>query len=163
VPRYLQKFASQVLLGILNSGSIKRRAAHLAIGFARGHARRRWSDRAGFAHDAFYRACRAGVFMPILNKLGFDRLELVLCAAAPLRRDTVAFWEMLGVNVVELSGHTETAGGIICGQRGPFPRPGDVGTVPAGWEVKLASDGEVLVKSPDLFESYWNNAEATRA
>ena len=163
VPRYLQKFASQVLLGILNSSSIKRWAAHLAIGFARGHARRRWSGRAGFAHDALYRACRAGVFMPILNKLGFDRLELVLCAGAPLPPETMAFWQMLGVNVVEMYGQTETAGGIICGQRGPFPRPGDVGTVPAGWEVKLASDGEVLVKSPDLFESYWNNAEATRA
>jgi long-chain acyl-CoA synthetase len=60
-------------------------------------------------------------------------------------------------------GQTETAGGIICGQRGPFPRPGDVGTVPAGWQVKLASDGEVLVTSPDLFECYWNNQEATRA
>jgi long-chain acyl-CoA synthetase len=60
-------------------------------------------------------------------------------------------------------GQTETAGGIISGQRGPFPRPGDVGTAPAGWQVKLADDGEVLVKSPDLFECYWNNAEATRA
>jgi len=163
VPRYLQKFASQVLLGILNSSSIKRRTAHLAIGFARGHARRRWSGRAGFAHDALYRGCRAGVFVPILSKLGFDRLELVLCAGAPLPPETMAFWQMLGVNVVEMYGQTETAGGIICGQRGPFPRPGDVGTVPAGWQVKLASDGEVLVKSPDLFESYWNNAEATRA
>jgi len=163
VPRYLQKFASRVLLGILNSSSIKRRTAHLAIGFARGHARRRWSGRAGFAHDALYRACRAGVFVPILSKLGFDRLELVLCAGAPLPPETMAFWQMLGVNVVEMYGQTETAGGIICGQRGPFPRPGDVGTVPAGWQVKLASDGEVLVKSPDLFESYWNNAEATRA
>jgi len=70
---------------------------------------------------------------------------------------------MLGVNVVEMYGQTETAGGIICGQRGPFPRPGDVGTAPGGWQVKLASDGEVLVKSPDLFECYWNNPEATRA
>ena len=163
VPRYLQKFASQVLLGILNSSSIKRRTAHLAIGFARGHARRRWSGKAGFAQDTLYRACRAGVFVPILSKLGFDRLEFVLCAGAPLPPETMAFWQLLGVNVVEMYGQTETAGGIICGQRGPFPRPGDVGTVPAGWQVKLASDGEVLVKSPDLFESYWNNAEATRA
>jgi long-chain acyl-CoA synthetase len=70
---------------------------------------------------------------------------------------------MYGVNVVEMYGQTETAGGIIAGQRGPFPRPGDVGTVPDGWEVRLAGDGEVLVRSPDLFESYWNDPEATRA
>ena len=163
VPRYLQKFASQVLLGILNSSGVKRAAANWAMAFARGHARRRWSSEAGLLQRALYRACRAGVFVPILNKLGFDRLELVICAGAPLPPETMTLWQMLGVNVVEMYGQTETAGGIISGQRGPFPRPGDVGTVPAGWQVKLAEDGEVLVRSPDLFELYWNNAEATHA
>jgi long-chain acyl-CoA synthetase len=163
VPRYLQKFASQVLLGILNSTRAKRTTADLAIAFARGHVRRRWAGETSFARAALYRACRAGVFLPILNKLGFDRLELAICAGAPLPPATMTFWQMLGVNVVEMYGQTETAGGIISGQRGPFPRPGDVGTVPTGWEVKLAADGEVLVRSPDLFESYWNNAAATRA
>ena len=163
VPRYLQKFASQVLLGILNSTGVKRAAANRAMAFARGHARRRWSGEAGLLQRALYRACRAGVFVPILNKLGFDRLELVICAGAPLPPETMTLWQMLGVNVVEMYGQTETAGGIISGQRGPFPRPGDVGTVPTGWQVKLAEDGEVLVRSPDLFELYWNNAEATRA
>ena len=163
VPRYLQKFASQVLLGVLNSSRSKRTTADLSLRFARGHARRRWNGSAGLAREALYRACRAGVFMPILNKLGFDRLELVICGGAPLPPETMALWQMLGVNVVEMYGQTETAGGIICGQRGPFPRPGNVGTVATGWEVKLAGDGEVLVKSADLFDSYWNNPDATRA
>jgi len=163
VPRYLQKFGSQVLLGILNSSAAKRAAADLAIAFARKHARARWAGRPGLVREALYRACRAGVFVPILNKLGLDRLELVICAGAPLPPDTMALWHMLGVNVTEMYGQTETAGGIISGQRGPFPRPGDVGTVPVGWQVKLADDGEVLVSSPDLFDGYWNNAEATRA
>ena len=162
VPRYLQKFASQVLLGILNSSPAKRRTADLAMRFARTYARQRWSGPPGHAQASLYSICRAGVFAPILNKLGFDRLELLICAGAPLPPDTMALWQMLGVNVTEMYGQTETAGGIISGQRGPFPRPGNVGTVPAGWEVKLADDGEVLVKSPDLFEGYWNNAEATR-
>ena len=116
----------------------KRATADLAMGFARGHVRRRWAGEASFARAALYRACRAGVFVPILNKLGFDRLELAICAGAPLPPETMTLWQMLGVNVVEMYGQTETAGGIISGQRGPFPRPGDVGTVPAGWEVKLA-------------------------
>src|SRR5215472_11372231 len=163
VPRYLQKFASQVLLGIHNSSGLKHASASVAMRFARRHIQRRWNGETGFAQEALYRACRAGVFVPILNKLGLDRLELVVCAGAPLPLETMAIWQMLGVNVVEMYGQTETAGGIICGQRGPFPRPGDVGTVPAGWQVKLASDGEVLVNSPDLFECYWNNPEATRA
>ena len=47
VPRYLQKFASQVLLGILNSSGTKRAIADLAMRFARGHAKRRWNGKAG--------------------------------------------------------------------------------------------------------------------
>jgi long-chain acyl-CoA synthetase len=167
VPRYLQKFASQMLLGIAGSSGVKRRSADLAIRFARSHARRRWNGGSGAAHEALYRTCRAGMFRPMLNKLGCDLLELLICAGAPLPPETMAFWQMLGINVVESYGQTETAGGIISGQRGPYPRPGDVGSVPSGWEVKLAQDGEtpgeILVKSPDLFEGYWNNPEATLA
>jgi long-chain acyl-CoA synthetase len=163
VPRYLQKFASHMLIGIHSSTRLKRAAADLAMRFARGYARLRWNGGTGLQQDMLYAACRSGVFRPILNKLGLDRVELLICAGAPLPGETMTLWHMLGVNVVEMYGQTETAGGIISGQRGPFPRPGDVGTVPDGWEAKLAPDGEILVRSPDLFEGYWNNDEGTRA
>jgi long-chain acyl-CoA synthetase len=87
VPRYLQKFASQILLGIHNSSRLKRRSADFAMRLARAHARRRWNGAKAFGGDALYRACRAGVFMPILNKLGLNRLELVVCAGAPASGD----------------------------------------------------------------------------
>ncbi len=163
VPRYLQKFASHMLIGILNSTGLKRAAAQAAMQYARGYARRRWDGTTGAGQALLYGACRTGVFIPILNKLGLNRLELMICAGAPLPRETMTLWQMLGVNIVEMYGQTETAGGIISGQRGPFPRPGDVGTVPDGWEVSLADGGEVLVRSPDLFECYWNNTDATQA
>src|SRR5947207_15112412 len=131
--------------------------------FARAYAKQRWSGTPGRAQASLYSICRAGVFAPILNKLGFDQLELLICAGAPLPPDTMALWQMLGVNVTEMYGQTETAGGIISGQRGPFPRPGDVGRIPEGFEVKLADDGEILVRSPDLFEGYWNSPEASLA
>ena len=60
-------------------------------------------------------------------------------------------------------GQTETAGGIISGQRGPFPRPGDVGTVPEGFEVKLADDGEILVRSPTCSRATGATREASDA
>ena len=55
-----------------------------------------------------------------------------MSGGAPLPAETMALWHMYGVNVVEMYGQTEGAGGIIAGQRGPFPRPGDVGTVARG-------------------------------
>ena len=151
VPRYLQKFAAQILVAITNSSKAKRVSYELAMRFARAHARRRWSGEANAAQEIAYRAWHAAVFRPILNKLGFDKLELVVSGGAPLPTETMALWHIYGVNVVEMYGQTEGAGGIVAGQRGPFPRPVTVGTVPEGWEVKLGADGEVLVRSPDLF------------
>jgi len=162
VPRYLQKFASHVLVGILNSSAIKRFAYDFAMRFAREHARRRWDGRASATQEAFYQVLRIAVFRPILNKLGFDQLQLVVSGGASLPAETTALWHMYGINVVEIYGQTEEAGGIIAGQRGPFPRPGSVGTPVEGVELRLADDGEVHIRSTELFECYWRNDEATR-
>src|ERR1700745_2840551 len=67
VPRYLQRFAAQVLLGIRNSGGVKRASAEIAKHIARAHTRRRWNSAASLAERALYRACRAGVFVAMLN------------------------------------------------------------------------------------------------
>jgi long-chain acyl-CoA synthetase len=112
----------------------------------------------------------------VLNKLGLDKLRLVLCGGAPLPADTAALWHMWGVDVREIYGQTEEAGAIITGQRGPFPKPGDVGELAAGWEMKLvpvdeagtADDaasgvdrGEIWLRGDCRFEGYWGQPEAT--
>jgi long-chain acyl-CoA synthetase len=163
VPRYLQKLAAQVIVQANNSSALKRLAFNRALAFGRRHARRRWAGDVNAAASVADALWRAAVFRPVLAKVGFDRLELVVSGGAPLPAETMAVWHMLGVNVCEMYGQTETAGGIIAGQRGPFPKPGDVGTVPEGFEVRLADDGEILVRSPDLFEGYWSNPEASEA
>jgi long-chain acyl-CoA synthetase len=163
VPRYLQKFASHVLVSVLNSSRLKRVAYEAAMRIARDHVRRRWDNSATAAREAVYGVVQALVFRPILNKLGFDKLELVVSGGAGLPAETAALWHMYGVNVVEMYGQTEEAGGIISGQRGPFPRPGNVGAPVEGLEVSLAQDGEILVRGPDLFDRYWRADEATRA
>jgi long-chain acyl-CoA synthetase len=162
VPRYLQKFAAQILVGIGNSTPVKRVAYAWAMRLARAHVRRLWDKTSGMGSVA-YRVAHALVFRPILNKIGFDQLELVVSGGAPLSADTMTLWQIYGINVVEMYGQTETAGGIIAGQRGPFPAPGDVGTAPPGWIVRLAEGNEVAVHTPFLFEGYWRNDEATRA
>jgi long-chain acyl-CoA synthetase len=162
VPRYLQKFASHILVGMLNSSPIKRAAYDAAMRHARRYTQRRWNGSTTPLHDMVYGIIRAAVFRPILNKLGFDRLELVVSGGAALSAETMALWHMYGVNLVEMYGQTEEAGGIVAGQRGPFPRPGNVGTPVEGLDVRLGGGGEVLVRGPDLFDGYWRNEEATR-
>lgn len=167
VPRYLQKFASQVLVGINTSTKLKRAAYELAMRVGRAQARARW-ERAAPGADGrpaeplAYRLCRALVFRPLLEKLGMDELQLVISGGAPLPAETAALWQVWGVNTVEVYGQTEEAGAIISGQKGPFPRPGDVGAVAPGWQLRLGDGNEILVRGPHQFEGYWNNDEATR-
>ena len=161
VPRYLQKIASQLLVAIGSTSGVKRTVYDWAMRRARVHAQARWAGHEGNA--AAYELARALVFKPMLDPIGLARLELLICGGAPLPEQTMALWQMWGVNVVEIYGQTETAGGIISGQRGPFPRPGNVGSVPENWNVKLAEDGEILVRSDDVFDGYWRDDAATQA
>ena len=165
VPRFLQKFASQVLVGIGNTSPLKRAAYELAMRVARPQARARWEGQ--HAQTLAYGAARALVFRPVLEKLGLDRLELVISGGAPLPAETAALWQMWGVNLCEIYGQTEEAGAIISGQRGPYPRPGDVGTAAPGIELRLApagseNAGEILVRGDFFFDGYWNNPAVTR-
>jgi long-chain acyl-CoA synthetase len=163
VPRYLQKFAAQVLVSLENTTPLKRAVYDRAMHFGRGYIARRWAGELSAADRAAYAFYRQVAFRPILNQLGLDRVRLLITGGAPLPRETGALWQIWGVNVVELYGQTETGGAIIAGQRGPFPRPGDVGSVPCGWQVELGDDGEILVSGPDPFLGYWQDPEATAA
>jgi long-chain acyl-CoA synthetase len=155
VPRYLQKFASQVLVAVGNTSPAKRAAYEAAMRIGRRCVSRRWNGESGLLNRFLEQVAGALAFQPILNKLGLDRLELFLSGGAPLPPETMALWHAWGVNVVEAYGQTETGGAFISGQRGPFPRPGNVGTVVKGWKVELAAQDEIVVHSPDLFEGYW--------
>jgi long-chain acyl-CoA synthetase len=162
VPRYLQKFASQALVAVQNSSPPKRLVYDLAMRVGRRQARARWEGRAGGPVGLAYGLARAAAFRPMLNKLGFDALALVISGGAPLPPETMALWQIWGVNVCEIYGQTEEAGAIITGQREAFPRPGDVGTVAPGWELKLADTGEILIRGEHVFDEYWGNPTATR-
>ncbi len=160
VPRYLQKFASQVLVGIASTSALKRAAYDAAMRVGRRQVRKRWEGRAGASLG--YRLARLAVFRPLLNKLGFDELELALSGGAPLSAATAALWQIWGVNLCEIYGQTEEAGAIITGQKGPFPRPGNVGTIVDGWELELGAGNEILIRGEHMIEGYWNRPDATR-
>lgn len=161
VPRYLQKFASQALIGIGASSHAKRLAYEAALAIGRRHARARWERGPHFSLP--YALARALVFRPLLSKLGLDEVALMVSGGAALPPETAALWQIWGVNALEMYGQTEEAGAIIAGQRGPFARPGTVGSIAAGIEMRLGEGNEILVRGPHVFDGYWQNAEATRA
>jgi long-chain acyl-CoA synthetase len=163
VPRYLQKLAAHLLVGIDATSPIKRLAYRAAIAVGqRGLATRR-RGRASPALAAAQRIARALVFRWLLEKVGLARVELVISSGAPLPPAVASLWQAWGIDVCEAYGQTETGGGLISGQRSGFPAPGDVGVAAAGTEIRLGPDGEVLVAAPDLYAGYWRDEDATRA
>ncbi len=88
------------------------------------------------------------------------RLKQALTGAAPISKDVLAFFFAAGVPVLEGYGMTEsTAVGTVT-TREKF-RLGTVGVAAPGLEVRIAEDGEILMRGPHVFAGYWNNPDAT--
>ncbi len=161
VPRYLQKFASNILVGIETSSTLKRKVYKWAIAIGRKHISNVWDEKNDTWLRLRYWLAYYTAFRPILNKVGFDKIQLALCAGAPLPPEVMALWQIFGLNLSEFYGQTETGGAIIAAQGDKFPRPGDVGHPPAGWELSFGEKDEILVRGNDVFEGYWKNPEKT--
>ena len=161
VPRYLQKFAAHLLVGIDASSPLKRAAYGAAMALGRAVLARRRRGGPGVLGVALTAAARGLVFRWLLEKVGLARARLVVASGAPMPGSVATLWQAWGVNVCEAYGQTETGGALISGQRGPFPRPGDVGALAPNVEVRLDGEGGILVRGPDLFAGYWNEPEET--
>lgn len=161
VPRYLQKFLSGILVAIENSSPLKKLIYRIALKIGRLNLKNLWDGRKRLLLSLTYFIFSQAAFRPILNKIGFDKLKIALSAGAPLPAGVMALWQVYGVNLSEFYGQTETGGAIISAQGQHFPRVGDVGMPPVGWEVRLSESGEIMVCGEDIFECYWNNPELT--
>ncbi|HEX2374090.1 MAG TPA: long-chain fatty acid--CoA ligase [Actinomycetota bacterium] len=100
------------------------------------------------------------VLAKIRRAIGLDRCTFASSAASPLAVDVAEFFAALGLPLVEVYGMTETTG-VATGNRPGKVKIGTVGPALAGVEVRLASDGEVLVRGPVNTPGYFRQPEAT--
>lgn len=100
------------------------------------------------------------VFRAIHKKLG-GRLRFAVSGGAPLAAEIAQFFHSIGILILEGYGLTETTGAITANSPLAY-KFGSVGRALKGVEIKIADDGEILVKGPMLMKEYYQHPDATR-
>ncbi len=118
-------------------------------------------SRPGFAARLRYALADAIILRKVRAGLG-GRLRVAGSGSAPLPRDLLEYFMALGLEITEGYGLTETSPVIAVNTPGAI-RPGTVGRPIPRTEVRIAEDGEVLVRGPGVMRGYWNDPESTAA
>jgi long-chain acyl-CoA synthetase len=157
VPRVYEKIRQQVILK--TAGFPKQNLYRWALGVGRRH------------REQILRGERpSSVSWKIANRLLFSKVragmggaaEEFISGGAPLGRELAEWYADIGIPVHEGYGLTETSP-VIAVNNPRAHKLGTVGKPLANVEVRIAEDGEVLVRGPSVFHGYWNRADETHA
>ncbi len=101
------------------------------------------------------------VYGPLKNTLGMSRIQLAYTAGEAIGPDIFDFYRSLGINIKQLYGQTEASVNVTLQPDGEV-YPDTVGKPAPQVEIKIADDGEVLYRSPGVFQCYFKNEAETR-
>ncbi|MFD6278893.1 AMP-dependent synthetase/ligase [Streptomyces sp. NPDC060209] len=154
VPRVWEKLAASVKAALATLPEEQRAAIEAAGETAREHvAFRERGEQPPAELETAYRRAKETVLDPVLSLAGFERLVWTASASAPMPLDVVRFWAGFGIVVMDAWGLTETVGVFTTNSPSAF-RLGSVGRPLGGLEVRIAEDGEILVRGETVFRGY---------
>ena len=161
VPRIFEKIYTMATSAMEKAGGIKKAIFNWSIGVGQ---KMRETERAGrqpgFLLRKKYEFADEKVLSKIRGLFGGE-LRLAVSGAAPINPEILRFFDAAGVLVLEGWGMTETSTAATISSPDDF-KIGTIGKPFPGCEVRIAEDGEILVKGPNVFQGYYKNEEATR-
>jgi long-chain acyl-CoA synthetase len=162
VPRIFEKIHTAATSKAKAAGGAKARLFDWAVGVGEQVRRR---EREGNSAGPVLKAQHALADRLVLSRIRAlfgDRIRMCLTGAAPIEPEIVEFFHAAGVYVLEGYGMTETSA-VATVNTLEENKPGTVGKAIPGCEVRIAEDGEVLMRGPNIFKGYYRNEEATRS
>jgi long-chain acyl-CoA synthetase len=161
VPRIWEKYSSTIFIKMSDATWFKRLAFFSAFKIGKRRASLMMEFKpVPVSLELLYHLAHFAVFRKLKEKLGFDRIRIAYSGAAPISPDMLLFFQSIGVNLIEGYGQTEGTG-VTCVSRLGRVKFGTVGPPLPGTEIKIAEDGEILVRSPSVFKGYFKDPKAT--
>jgi long-chain acyl-CoA synthetase len=160
-PRIFEGLLTTVMIRMEDAGAFKRKMFHYFMDVARRVGPAKMDGKSvGLIDSLQYALGNLMVYGPLRNNLGMSRVRVAYTAGEAIGPDLFSFYRSIGVNLKQLYGSTETAV-FVCLQPDHEARADTVGVPCAGVEIKVADNGEILVKSPGLLKEYYKNPAAT--
>ena len=160
-PRVFEGILTSVMIRMEDAGLLKRKMFHhfMAVAKRVGPALRDGKP-VSLLDKISYKLGDLMVFGPLRNNMGFSRVRVAYTAGEAIGPDLFSFFRSIGINLKQLYGSTETAV-FVCIQPDNQVFADTVGNPIRGVEIKMAENGEILVKSPGLLKEYYKNPKAT--
>src|SRR5262245_20880881 len=161
VPRIFEKIYTAATGEVEKSGGLKKLVFNWAIGVGRKvRDRERAGQRIGWLLRKQHEIADKQVLSKIRALFG-GRIKNCVTGAAPINPEILRFFDAAGVLVLEGWGMTETSTAATVARPDAF-KFGKVGKAFKGCEIRIAEDGEILVRGPNVFQGYYKNEAATR-
>ena len=160
-PRIFEGLLTSVTIRMEDAGRIKRWLYTQAMGLARRVGPDVMDGKpVGTFNRLKYWLGDLFVYGPLRNTLGFSRVRVAYTAGEAIGPDLFTFYRSIGINLKQLYGSTETAV-FVCLQPDNAVHADTVGVPIDGVQIKIADNGEIMVKSPGLLKEYYKNPAAT--
>jgi long-chain acyl-CoA synthetase len=161
-PRVFENLLTQVMIRMEDAAPVKRRMFHYFMALARrcGAEILDRKARVALLDRVLYALGDVLVYGPLRNVLGMSRIRVAYTAGAAIGPDLFRFYRSIGINLKQFYGSTETCA-YVCLQPDGQVKFDTVGPPAPGVEVKIAADGEVLVKSAAILKEYYKRPDAT--
>ncbi|MFD4439464.1 AMP-dependent synthetase/ligase [Nocardia sp. NPDC058519] len=161
VPRVWQKIKAGIENKLaVEPSPVKKALANWAIGVGVAQAKANLAGESSLLLGVQHKIADTLVLSKLREALGFAELKVAASGAAPVPPETLEYFLGLGFAVSEVWGMSETAG-VGTYTEIDKPRPGSVGRVMDGVELRLDADGEVLIRGPIITPGYRNMPDKT--
>lgn len=161
VPRLFEKIYSGVLTNIESASRLKKKIFHWSVRAGKLRIKKEVGGAKLNALERFKLSVADKLVFSKLREFTGGKLERFISGGAPLSKEIAEFFWAAGMKIYEGYGLTETAPVLTLNGPGRV-RLGSVGKAIPGTEIKIARDGEILVKGGQVMKGYYKNEEATR-